>query len=211
MRPAALLAMAGLFGCAPPPALAPAPAPAIQPPSGAPAILYFYAYPPVVLRGEPTRICYGVENASAARIDPQPGNVPAYANRCFETSPERTTEYVLSVQGAGGVRRKSDPLKVVVRSPQTRTATRPPKLEPPPGPLITTFTADPPEVPRGTAVSLCYATAGADSVRIEPPVVDFRLPARGCLGHVPERNTTYRLTVSGPGGSQSRQVSVIVR
>ncbi len=205
MKAVALLAVLALTGCSR--RADREPRPPDRPPAGEPGILHFYAYPAAVLKGEHARICYGVENVSTARIDPQPGGVPAYANRCFEIRPQRTTEYVLSAGDPGG-RRVSRSVKVVVTAPEAKPEAKP---EAPPRPRITSFTANPQQISRKEIVTLCYETADATDVRIEPPVIDFRLPARGCFGHAPERNTTYRLAVIGPGGADTREVPVTVR
>ncbi|MDP2998788.1 MAG: hypothetical protein Q8N47_14980 [Bryobacterales bacterium] len=205
MRMVALLAVLALSGCSR--RAGREPRPPDRPPAGEPAILHFYAYPAAISKGEHARICYGVENASTARIDPQPGGVPAYANRCFEIGPQRTTEYVLSAEDSGG-RRVWRSLKVIVTAPEAKPEA---KAEAPPRPRITSFTASAQQISREETVTLCYETIDATDVRIEPPVVDFRLPARGCFGHAPERNTTYRLTATGPGGADTREVPITVR
>lgn len=207
MRRAALAGLAALCGCSAPQGTAPqgaAPGPVEQP-----RILHFYAYPSAIPRGSAAQICYGVENAAEVRIEPHPGSVPAYANRCIEVSPGRKTEYTLTASGRGG-RAVSQRLTLEVTA-TARPESPPPGREPAAAPSIVSFTISPASVAPGGAVTLCYETSEASSVQIEPPVVDFPLPARGCFGHAPKASTTYRLTVSGPGGSQSREVSVTVR
>ena len=213
MRRAAPLAILVLCGCVERSDRPPVPssqAPAQLPPPGRPRILHLYAHPSVVRKGQSTRICYGVENAARAQIDPRPGDVPAFANRCFEIGPDRTTEYVLTAFGAGGGK-VSQRLKVAVSTPEPKPPPKPAGPEGPPRPRILSFTVNPQTVSREAAVTLCYETSDAASVRIEPPVVDFRLPARGCFGHAPETSTAYRLTATGPGGSDTREVAVTVR
>ncbi|MBI4877296.1 MAG: hypothetical protein HY822_21935 [Acidobacteria bacterium] len=208
MRLAVLPALLTLVSCSPPPerpAETPPPAPAAEP-----RIVQFYAYPSEIAPGERSRICYGVENAVAARIDPRPGGVPAYANRCFDVALQRTTDYLLDAEGAGG-RRLTRSLRVAVRARTSAPPAVPPPPDASPAPRVDSFTVSPAEIGRGGIVTLCYATSAAAAVRIEPPAVDFRLPARGCFGHAPERSTVYRLTASGPHGSDTREAAVTVR
>lgn len=143
-------------------------------------------------------------------IEPGFPDAPAFLNRCLTVSPRRNTEYVLTASGPGGeklVRKVS----VVVEPPGTAARREPPPAEPSAGPSIASFTASPSEVARGGEVSFCYETAGAASVRIEPPILSFRLPARGCFGYVPEATATYTLIASNESGEARKQVAVTVR
>ena len=78
------------------------------------AIQSFYATPGAIHKGESVQLCYGVANAKAVKLDPQPNAVwPSYA-RCVNVSPAKTTEYTLTISDASG-NTKSQSLQVNVK------------------------------------------------------------------------------------------------
>lgn len=78
------------------------------------AIQSFYASPGAIHKGESVQLCYGVANAKAVKLEPQPNAVwPSYA-RCVNVSPAKTTEYTLTISDASG-NTKSQLLQVNVR------------------------------------------------------------------------------------------------
>ena len=78
------------------------------------AIQSFYASPGAIHKGESVQLCYGVANAKAVKLEPQPNAVwPSYA-RCVNVSPVKTTTYTLTVSDAAG-NTKSQSLEVSVR------------------------------------------------------------------------------------------------
>ena len=78
------------------------------------AIQSFYASPGAIHKGESVQLCYGVANAKAVKLEPQPNAVwPSYA-RCVSVLPAKTTEYTLTISDASG-NTKSQSLQVNVR------------------------------------------------------------------------------------------------
>ena len=78
------------------------------------AIQSFYASPGAIHKGESVQLCYGVANAKAVKLEPQPNAVwPSYA-RCVSVSPAKTTMYTLTINDASG-NTKSQSLQVIVR------------------------------------------------------------------------------------------------
>src|ERR1700674_3841567 len=78
------------------------------------AIQSFYASPGAIHKGESVQLCYGVANAKAVKLEPQPNAVwPSYA-RCVNVSPEKTTTYTLTISDASG-NTKSESLQVNVK------------------------------------------------------------------------------------------------
>ena len=78
------------------------------------AIQSFYASPGAIHKGESVQLCYGVANAKAVKLEPQPNAVwPSYA-RCVNVSPTKTTMYTLTINDASG-NTKSQSLLVNVR------------------------------------------------------------------------------------------------
>jgi hypothetical protein len=66
------------------------------------AIQSFYASPGAIHKGESAQLCYGVANAKAVKLEPQPNAVwPSYA-RCVRVSPARSTTYTLTINDASG-------------------------------------------------------------------------------------------------------------
>ncbi len=78
------------------------------------AIQNFYAIPAEIRRGQSVQLCYGVANAKAVKLEPQPNPVwPSYA-RCVDVTPTKTTTYTLTITDAAG-NTKSQSLEVKVR------------------------------------------------------------------------------------------------
>jgi hypothetical protein len=78
------------------------------------AIQSFYATPGAIHKGESVQLCYGVANAKAVKLEPQPNAVwPSYA-RCVNIAPVKSTTYTLTVSDAAG-NTKSQSLEVSVR------------------------------------------------------------------------------------------------
>jgi hypothetical protein len=192
---------------------APAPKPDTEPePTQRQArILQFYAYPPVVAKGEQTSVCYGVENVRSVRLEPAIEPITPSPNRCIKVSPATTTDYKLIAEGDDG-QTVSESLSIEVRG-AARVAN--PGVEFPgkstKGTRIDLFRTDKPSVAAGESVSLCYAVSGGGSVTIEPEVMPGTLPARGCLSAVPRQTTTYTLRVRDGDATESKTVTVTVQ
>jgi hypothetical protein len=87
-------------------------------------ILHFYASPGAVYRGEEISLCYGVAQASAARIESNPGGAlpgvwPSF-NRCVIVQPPRDTRYTLVAEDAAGSRRELTLEVTVLANPRPR-------------------------------------------------------------------------------------------
>jgi hypothetical protein len=69
----------------------------------------------VVRRGETTRLCYGVVNATTLKIDPPVGEPVKPTNRhCLEITPKQTTTYTMTASNDKGDTKTSS-LTVQVR------------------------------------------------------------------------------------------------
>ena len=78
------------------------------------AIQSFYASPGVVGRGQSVQLCYGVANAKAVKLEPQPNPVwPSYA-RCVDVTPKKDTTYTLTIEDGAG-HSQSQQLEVRIR------------------------------------------------------------------------------------------------
>lgn len=63
-------------------------------------ILHFYASPREIAPGEKSLVCYKVVNATAVRLDPPVERVWPAVSRCFEVTPDKTTRYTFTAEGA---------------------------------------------------------------------------------------------------------------
>lgn len=79
---------------------------------------------------------------------------------------------------------------------------------PPAKPAIGSFTAEPRSVERGQSATLRWATSNATDITIDQGV--GAVQASGTRTVYPSNTTTYTLTVNGPGGSDTRTVTVDV-
>lgn len=77
-------------------------------------ILMFYANPPVVRRGQPGLLCYGVSNSKSVRMEPSVDGVGPAISRCVEIRPAASTEYKIIATDDKG-REVSQSLQVQVQ------------------------------------------------------------------------------------------------
>ena len=199
-RRGCLLTLALLLGCGGEPASAPVdvqPAAAPEPPR----ITQFYASPGVVSLGEETTICYGVEHTDSVALEPDVRAIKPGRNRCFAHAPARTAVYKLTATGPGGEATAELALKVTSAAPPAPAAE---------AALITVFVASEDSVPMGSPVTLCYTLEGAEDVKIEPAVQEVE-PAGSCFTTRMQESTTFQLTATGGGRSESRSVTVKVQ
>jgi hypothetical protein len=71
-------------------------------PRGPVRITRFYATTGMVVAGQKTQLCYGVENAKSVQISPLLSGVYPAVNRCLEIVPEHTTHYAIVAEGFDG-------------------------------------------------------------------------------------------------------------
>ena len=69
-------------------------------------ILAFAAEPGVVSPGEAVHMCYGVNNATAVKIEPDAPPIKPALTHCFDIRPKRTTTYTLTAEDAHGNRKQ---------------------------------------------------------------------------------------------------------
>lgn len=139
---------------------------------------------PTVVHG--TQLCYALENARSARIDPDFGELSNLANGCPKLKSIETRTYTLTATGQDG--------KAQQRSVQY-TPPEPPKEIPI---RITSFSPPTQTIKQGGQAKLCYSTFGEGSAQISPQVggVPPSLLKR-CVVVSPRENTVYTLTVTG--------------
>jgi hypothetical protein len=167
-------------------------------------ILQFYASPAVVAAGETVTLCYGVEHAKTVALAPPVADIDPSPNRCIQFTPRRTGTYSLTATGvAGGQATASVAVRVTPKAPGARPAA-------PHNRLIEAFAASAQGVAAGQPVTLCYALRDAASVRIDPPAGDIAAGERGCTTIRPTQTTTYTLSASRDGQTESERLTIRV-
>jgi peptidoglycan-associated lipoprotein len=76
-------------------------------------------------------------------------------------------------------------------------------------PAIASFTAEPGAIEAGQSAILRWSTAGATDMNIDPDI--GAVQSSGSRSVSPLSTTTYQLSVSGPGGADSKMATVEVR
>jgi hypothetical protein len=198
LRLAAAASFLLLIGCASKPAAeAPKQADVVR----KPRILLFYPSASVAALGEQVLICYGVEDASAVKIDPAIEQLTPSFNRCFQYAPSKTATYTLTATGKDGSSvTQAFEIKVQGIARQKTSDS-----------VIATFVATSNDVPAGSPVALCFDASGAQRIRVEP---DQQLPAdkKGCFIVRPAKTTDYTLiATTRAGGEERRRVTVRVK
>ena len=165
--------------------------------SAEPKITQFWAVDPNLPRGETTRLCYGVEDASAVRIEPDVKRLYPALTHCFEVAPQRTTTYTLTAQGADG--------STVKQSVRVRLG--------PPRAKIIEVSVNKMQVAPGERVVVCYKAQNAASADIHPgKFVTTRSLQNACVQDFPRVTTAYTVTITGAGSQKdTEKVTVRVR
>ena len=167
-----------------------------------PRITHFYGNEAVVPKGGSLTLCYGTENVDKLTLQPyDEGELRPSFNRCVAHAPASDTTYTLTASGPGGSTTAT--FSVRVGAPAAREKT-----------LIQSFVVlgNTPVAPDGR-VQLCYTTAGATSVSVEPTVpAKLAVGRNRCFPVTPEKTTAYVLTArSADGGVDRMQVTVAVQ
>jgi len=188
MRWCVTLAFYVLAGCSSRPAEAPAPQRQVR-------ITQFYASPPDPEPGAKTLLCYGVENASAVRLDPPVERVWPALSRCFEIEPEAPRTYTLTAER--GNDRVSKMLTIKKGAPLVE---------------ILEVRVDAMEIAPGTTMHVCYKVRNAGSVTVTPGAwVTAPDPNRGCVADVQSQTTTYTVLARDADGDIIDGEEVTVR
>lgn len=167
-------------------------------PTAPPVRITRFEINPTMVHG--TQLCYALENARSAFIDPGIGALQNLTRDCPKLPSLERQTYTLSATGADG--------KKVTRSV---TYTPPP----PPKPLpisIVSFSGPQQPIKPGAEAKLCYRTLGEGTAKILPmPGAVTPSLLRKCVSVFPEKTMIYELIVTGPQGqTSSRRVTVTV-
>lgn len=159
-------------------------------------ITQFYASPNPIPKGEKGLLCYGVEAASSVTLEPPIDKVWPTLSRCIEINPTAETEYKLTAVGRDG---KTTVTATVKAGPGAAR------------PKFADLHINSTSVKPGEAVAFCFK--GLNGTAIAGAPGRFQRggnPAADCLLDNPRQTTTYRLELTGPGGSDSASISVSV-
>ena len=161
-----------------------------------PKITMFYPSEPALRGAGAVNLCYGVENATAVRIDPPVERLTPSISRCFSVSPRKTTVYTLTAEGKDGAS--------VSRQTTVEVGA--------PAPAFQDLEVSATEVAAGSLVSFCFKARNATSVKGAPGRFQRNgAPEGDCLIDTPRQTTTYSITISGGGLSATERVTVKVR
>jgi uncharacterized cupredoxin-like copper-binding protein len=151
-------------------------------------IIDFVAAPTKIKSGENIQLEWNVQNAYRVRIDPELGEVQTPGSKTL--NPQKSVSYVLTATGKGGIETKK--VDVTVEAPS-------PSVE---------LTANPTLITPGQSAMLAWKTQNANTVHIEPGLGD--VAASGSLPVTPARSTTFVATATGPAGTATAKVEVVV-
>jgi len=82
-------------------------------------------------------------------------------------------------------------------------------LSPPELPVVTTFTSDPSAITAGQVTTLSWDVSGATSVTIDQGI--GTVPSKGTKVLTPDETTTYTLTATNKGGSETAASTVTIK
>src|SRR4051812_31907380 len=150
-------------------------------------ITQFYTSTPVIPKGESGRLCYGVEGATAVRLDPPVEELKPSLTRCFEVKPAADTTYTLTAEDRNGN-------KVT----QTATVTLGGAA-----PKLVDTSVNKASARAGEEITVCWTAKNATSVKAGPgKFLRGGVAAKDCVIDHPTRTTTYNVTVSNAQGLQ---------
>jgi|GEM_PF-3240197 len=153
-------------------------------------VIAFSSNVSTVQQGGAIQLDWNVQNATQATIDEGIGSVDLKGSK--SVTPTAPTTYTLTAKGDGGTQIKSVSIGVTAL----------------PKPVIAMFVPGANKIQVGQSINLIWQTQGGTQASINPEVGD--VPTNGQHEVKPSKNTTYTLTVTGPGGTETRQTEVIV-
>lgn len=148
------------------------------------------ANPATISLGESALLTWESENAETILIEPDIGDVTGLDS--YEVTPSETTTYTITATGPGGT--ATDTATIEVEDSNT--------------PPIIDFRAEPAIIDQGGSASLIWSSVNGESAFIDNGIGS--VPISDSKTVSPNHTTTYTLTVTGPNGSTSEQVVVMV-
>ena len=171
----------------------------VEAPAVPPVRITRFEINPTVIHG--TQLCYALENARSARIEPGIGELSNLTADCPRLPSRKQQTYTLTATGEDG-----------------KTATRQVTYTPPPKPQlpamkISSFTPERQTIKPGGQARICYRTTvgeGTAQISPQPGTVPPAVFSRHCVTVAPQQTTEYTLTVGRGNEKESRKVTVIV-
>ena len=153
----------------------------------------FSRNPGSIIVGQSSTLTWSTSNAISGTIQPIGYNISPVSSGSKVVSPTSSTTYTITVNGYGGT---------VAYSSATVTVYTPPNV---------TISVSPTTIPQGGTATLTWTTTGdvSGSASINQGV-GSNLPFNSNTTVNPTSTTTYTISVSGPGGSDSAQVTLTV-
>jgi serine/threonine protein phosphatase PrpC len=161
----------------------------VEPVAGPPTVA-LVAKPAKIKAGQPAQLEWKSQNASQVRIEPEIGDVSPTGSQ--KVTPAKSVSYVATAKGPGGT--ASAKVDIVV--------------EPEPAPPTVELAAKPDKIKSGETVQLEWKSQNASQVRIEPGIGE--VPTTGSRTVTPTVSVSYVLTATGPGGTASAKVDIVV-
>ncbi|MCP4614576.1 MAG: hypothetical protein GY845_38335 [Planctomycetes bacterium] len=146
------------------------------------------ASPSVIMAGEFSTLTWSSGNASSAHIDQGIG--PVFVNGSTTVSPVTSTTYTITVTGPGGTATADASVTVTYPLPDV------------------VINASPETIQTGESSTLSWTSTNADSVAIDQGIGTVAL--NGSMTITPAETTLYTITATGPGGTATSQVSLVV-
>jgi YVTN family beta-propeller protein len=155
--------------------------------AAAPPTVTFSASPATIQPGQSSKLTWSVQNATSISIDNGIGTVSASSSKTVQ--PTVTTTYTLTAKGSGGT--------------TTRQATITVALPP-----TVTFSAAPMSIQSGASTTLTWSSTDTTTATIDNNI--GTVAVNGSMSVTPAQNTTYTITVSGPGGTATAKTAVYI-
>ena len=152
-----------------------------------PPTVNIFASPGAIVSGESTTLSWTSANADSVSIDQGIGSVDTDGS--MVVSPTETITYTITATGSGGS--ATDSVIVTVYYPPT-----------------VNISVNPGAILVGGSATLSWASTSADTASIDNGVGS--VDTNGSISVSPSETTTYTIIVTGPGGSATDSVSVIV-
>jgi hypothetical protein len=148
------------------------------------------AKPASIRPGQATVLVWEAQNADGVRIEPEIGNVPATGSR--KVAPLASVTYVATATGPGGSTSESIEVNVISE----------------PAPPTISVVGRPAMIKSGETTQLEWRAQNAHAVQIQPGIGN--VPVSGRLEVSPRTSLSYVVTATGPGGTASDRVSIVV-
>ena len=148
----------------------------------------FSAEPQTITLGESSTLSWNVIDADTINLDPDIGSVDPSGS--YEVFPTETTTYTLTAVGPGGTTTENVTVSVNIPLPTVN------------------ISADLEAISLGESSTLTWSSSHAETCVIEPGIGS--VDVNGSISVSPTETTMYTITVTGPGGTASTEVTISV-